>query len=266
MIRTLVQADIHAALELSSAAGWNQTAEDWQMLLELQADGCFGIHSDGRLAATTTLVTYGRRLAWLGMVLTLPAFRNRGFAARLVAHALSFADQLGVETVKLDATDQGQPIYERYGFRAEDAVERWQGSPVLSAGVCNGAPFDESAMHLDCNAFGADRSHALRLLAARGWACGSERGYVMARPGSRAAYLGPCVAQTGDAAEALIRRALSGNTGPWFWDLLPANAAAVRIANELGFAPVRRLVRMYRGRELRAQNEMIYALAGFELG
>ena len=27
--------------------------------------------------------------------------------------------------MKLDATDQGQPLYEKMGFRTEEAVERW---------------------------------------------------------------------------------------------------------------------------------------------
>jgi hypothetical protein len=53
---------------------------------------------------------------------------------------------------------------------------------------------------------------------------------------------------------------------PWFWDLLPANAAAVELATEFGFAPVRRLVRMVRGERLRGDDTMVYAIAGFEFG
>src|SRR5438874_2176206 len=106
-LRLLNSSDLAAALELSTATGWNQTVEDWAMLIELAPKGCFGIEADGQLVSTTTLVLYGQRLAWIGMVLTNAEYRARGFARRLLSAALDRADSVGVETVKLDATDQG---------------------------------------------------------------------------------------------------------------------------------------------------------------
>src|SRR5580704_9811582 len=125
ILRRLVASDIPAAIGLSEEAGWNQTSEDWRMLIELAPQGCLAIEADGQLAATTTLLCYGRRLAWIGMVLTKKSYRGRGFARRLLTQALSVADQTAIETVKLDATDQGRPLYEKMGFRSEQAVERW---------------------------------------------------------------------------------------------------------------------------------------------
>ena len=69
-VRRMAVEDIPAALELSTEAGWNQTAEDWQMLTQLAPETCLAIDMDGELASTTTLLCYGSRLAWLGMVLT----------------------------------------------------------------------------------------------------------------------------------------------------------------------------------------------------
>src|SRR6266704_9977 len=124
-LRQLTSDDLAATTELSTAAGWNQTHEDWQMLMELEPRGCLAIEADGQLVSTTTLLCYSQRLAWIGMVLTSANYRGRGFARRLLAAALDRADSLGVETVKLDATDDGKPIYEKVGFMAEQAVERW---------------------------------------------------------------------------------------------------------------------------------------------
>ena len=124
-LRLLNSGDLAAAVKLSTSAGWNQTAEDWSMLMQLAPDGCFGIEVDGRLVSTTTLVCYGQRLAWIGMVLTDAEYRGRGFAGRLLAEALDRADSMGVETLKLDATDQGRPLYEKMGFIPEQAIERW---------------------------------------------------------------------------------------------------------------------------------------------
>ena len=79
-LRRLVTSDLESALQLSAGAGWNQTKDDWRILLELTPDGCFAIEVDGQLAATTTLLSYGTRLAWVGMVLTRKEFQGRGFA------------------------------------------------------------------------------------------------------------------------------------------------------------------------------------------
>ena len=55
--RNLEINDLPAALELSTLAGWNQTADDWRLLLELAPSGCFGIEVDGRVVATATLTS-----------------------------------------------------------------------------------------------------------------------------------------------------------------------------------------------------------------
>jgi predicted GNAT family N-acyltransferase len=111
-MRLLRQQDIVVAAQLSAEAGWNQTPDDWRMLLQLNPENCFGIDADGQLVSTATLTCYGVQLAWIGMVLTSRNYRRRGFARSLLLRAIQRADELGVESLKLDATDQGQPLYE----------------------------------------------------------------------------------------------------------------------------------------------------------
>ena len=93
------------------------------------------------------------------------------------------------------------------------------------------------------------------------------RSYLFTRPGRQTAYLGPCVCDAPETARTLIERALqtAGSSG-WSWDLLPNNANAVAIAQNLGFTPRRHLLRMVRGKDLRGKEDAIYAIAGFELG
>jgi hypothetical protein len=90
--------------------------------------------------------------------------------------------------------------------------------------------------------------------------------YLLTRPGRLTRYLGPCVADDPRSAHALIQGAVQQSAYEWSWDLLPENVHAVAIAQELSFAPNRHLLRMVRGKDLRAQEEAIYAIAGFELG
>ncbi len=274
-LRLIKASDFAAALELSRAAGWNQTPEDWRMLLELAPDRCLGIEAEGRLVATTTLLCYQQRLAWIGMVLTHPDYRGRGFARRLIAAALDRADSLGVETVKLDATEQGRPLYEGFGFRAEQPVERWSRSalPKLQAPETrpaeskNPSSLSQALRELDTQAFVADRSIMLQELAQRSSLHSSPNAFLFARAGRATEYLGPCVAADPAAARAIITGTInsSAHTG-WSWDLLPANKDAVTLASELGFTRQRCLTRMVRGKPLHGRDEMVYAIAGFELG
>src|SRR5579872_6878429 len=133
--RVLTSTDIPAGMRLKEAAGWNQTESDWRTMLTLAPQSCFGIDCDGELRATTTAICYGRELAWVGMVLTDPEYRGRGMARRLMEHTLDHLRRDGVHWIKLDATAMGRPVYERFGFREEAAIERWVRKPGPARGV-----------------------------------------------------------------------------------------------------------------------------------
>src|SRR5512143_376832 len=102
-------------MRLNEAAGWNQTEKDWTRVISVEPEGGFALFTDGVLASTATAVCFGRSLAWIGMVLTDPAFRGRGYARRLMEHALEFLGRRGMEWIKLDATDMGRPLYLKLG-------------------------------------------------------------------------------------------------------------------------------------------------------
>jgi GNAT superfamily N-acetyltransferase len=254
----LTRDHVDAAFELSSIAGWNQTHADWQLLMELPG-ACFGIEVERRLASTATLVCYGQTLGWVGMVLTHPDFRRMGFARTLMGHVMEHAASVGLPTLKLDATDEGRALYESFGFRAEQRVERWRHS-----GVSTGVPI-AAGRAADPGLCGLERREFLERLSDD--AVASPRGYVLSRPGRIHRYLGPCVALDEDAARESIEEMIARHRdGGWVWDLLPENAAAVRIASALGFEPVRRLTRMVWGQELRGKDDQIFAIGGFEFG
>ena len=242
------------------------------MMLRLDPLGCFAIEADDRIAATTTLLCYGNRLAWIGMVLTRPEYRRRGLARRLMESALKRAEELKIESIKLDATPQGQPLYEKLGFKTEQIIERWfhDGKTAnLSTQPTVSSPQYSSpySLAMDMEAFGADRSTLLQILALRNSPHSIEEAYCFSRNGTRARYLGPCVAQTAKAAGLVIEHTLQApSESGWFWDLLSTNKNAVRLAEELRFAPKRRLERMALGSSVPKNDGIVYAIAGFELG
>jgi GNAT superfamily N-acetyltransferase len=160
LIRKLDESDLAGAMALVRAVGWNQTEQDWRHILELEPGGALALEAGGQVASTATTVCYGRDLAWIGMVLTLPECRGRGYARRLMEKSLAWAERRGILWTKLDATDMGHHLYESLGFRDEQPVERWKREP---AGGDFSAPELAFAMdaELDRQAFGADRARLL---------------------------------------------------------------------------------------------------------
>ena len=266
-IRLLTRQDIPDVVAMSSAVGWNQTAQDWATLIQLAPHSCFAIDVDNKPVATATLVCYGTRLAWIGMVLTKPEYQGRGFARRLLTHILAYAGANKVETIKLDATDQGAPVYEKLGFRAEQIVERWF-LPAPKALHEKRVPASENGdwRAIDLEAFGADRSALLGHLAQRRPPLRESGSFLLSRDGREASYLGPCVARDRSDGRVLIENCLRQNAVAWFWDLLPANPEAMSLATDLGFTSRRRLTRMFRGTPHRGRDDRIFAIAGFEFG
>lgn len=263
VLRTLRPDDLPALMELKAAAGWNQTDEDWLRLMAMQPEGCLGIEMDGRIVASATTVCYGADLAWIGMVLTLPQYRGRGFARRLMREAVSVA---GTRAVRLDASEQGRPLYESMGFVAECPVERWQraAGPVSEAAPAMPLAFDAA---LDRAAFGADRSWLIRELA-RHEGASADSSYALGRPGSSAAFFGPCIAADSESARRLLHWFLARHAHESVvTDLFPLHQPAVRMASDFGFAPLRHLTRMVLSpAPVRVPDRRVFAIAGFEWG
>src|SRR5262245_49410777 len=110
-VRRLTEADLVAVDELRRFAGWNQTIADWSRFLRLEPDGCFLAAAGDQVVGTVTTTAYGRRVAWIGMMLVHPDYRRQGIGTTLMKHALAYLNGLRVATVRLDATPAGLPIY-----------------------------------------------------------------------------------------------------------------------------------------------------------
>ncbi len=266
ILRPLRSEDLSAALRLSALAGWNQTYEDWATLLDLAPEGCLAIEIDRALASTTTLLCYQQKLAWIGMVLTDPAYRRQGLARKLFEECLKRADSMGIETLKLDATDEGRPLYEKFGFRCEQDIERWSRPGTGAAPKLAPINVDPSFTSIDSTHFSADRTALLTRLASRSYVQTNQGAYLLARAGRLSAYLGPCVSNSIEGARQLVIELVKRSSCAWMWDLFPRNRDATELATELGFAPQRHLKRMFRGKDLPTNPDAIYAIAGFELG
>lgn len=276
-IRLLFESDIPSAMGLKEAAGWNQTEADWRRLLRLEPKGCFGAIKDARLVGTTTTTIHGE-LAWIGMVLVEPQHRRQGIAAKLMNAALDYLKDK-VETIKLDATALGQPVYEKFGFRAESVVERWSGTASARRETQSPALMDgdivRDVLNMDRVAFNADRARLIRALIDE--ACvspvlmraadGALSGYALARSGTSKTYVGPVVANDPQVAEILMDRTLTALAGrDVYVDLNKECSVDASVLPDRGFVKERDLIRMVKGRESTKTSPLVVAIAGPEVG
>jgi GNAT superfamily N-acetyltransferase len=276
--------EIHlpGCLALSAEAGWNQVESDWRLMLRVGRG--LGITArDGRLVATTIMLPFEQRFAWISMVLVTADHQRRGLATRLMQRAI---DELvaGGYVPLLDATPAGREVYRRIGFG-----DCWEMARLASATAVKAAcPFAKDGLEVrplapgdwtdvlrdDRAIFGADRAELLRDLARRvphaalvalreGRICGAS----FARDGRLATQIGPVIAADDATACVLVAAALERIAAPVFIDVPDRHARIGAWLREAGFALQRPLTRMaYRRDRAFDDPDRLYAIAGPELG
>jgi len=274
----LDQAQLDGCLALSCAAGWNQNAADWRLMLEIGRGWGLTL-ADGTLVASTLVLPY-RGFAWVSMVLVHSAQRRRGYAARLLRRALADLAAGGLTPV-LDATPAGRVVYLAEGFRDTWGFKRYALQARLAAaddraaGVRPLAAEDWSqVLALDVQAFGASREPLLRALAARLPAAalvlergGAVRGYLFGRDGREACQLGPLVADGAASAIALLGAALPRVSAPLYLDAADHAAPLVGWLAARGFVVQRPFTRMvHGGGDAPGDASTVMLVAGPELG
>jgi GNAT superfamily N-acetyltransferase len=276
-IRGMTIADIPLGMRLKEQSGWNQVEGDWRRLLALQPDGCFVAELDGVAVGTVTTCRFGL-VAWVAMILVDKSFRSHGIGRALMCRALEELDSAGIRTIRLDATPLGRPLYESLDFVAEATFARYVGvlPPADEPPRLNETRAPEvlgGLTTLDLHVTGTDRGRLLHRLADEypdslrvAFERGEIAGFLLARPGSRARRIGPCIA--GERAGPLLlddaRRMYAGEEVTI--DSPIANAPAVALAESWGLRVSGLLTRMGRGLPVKEDLNRLWASAGPEKG
>ena len=262
VIRRLGIGNLEAALGLSTGAGWNQTADDWRMLLRLAPEGCFAAEADERIVGSAIGIDYGS-YGWIAMMLVEPAYRGRGVGGALLEAAMSV---LPAELpIRLDATPLGRPLYQRYGFEDETTLTRYaltappgprheRGNPLQAPRAQRLTASDLKIVIEHDKETGRIRGQLLK------WALHRAPDYChvvhvpdriaqycLGRRGRLFDQIGPVVAKDDEVADALVSAALSAAVARQVivdvFDSQHVFAAALR---RLGFEHQRPLYRMCR--------------------
>jgi GNAT superfamily N-acetyltransferase len=278
-LRSMTLADLPLGMRLKSLANWNQLATDWVFLINAGTGGNFVALYQGTEAGTVTTISYPERFSWIGMVLVDPAFRSLGIGTALLKQAIAYAANKG--TIRLDATPQGQKLYETLGFKNERELIRLQRTnftplpqPIQQVKLLTPAVLARFTL-LDNLAFGAERLPVLNYLLNNspeyGWYLehdGNITAYCLGRSGSNFEQIGPLVAQQpADARDLLLTALAAAPQKSFILDIMAENTTWLEILLDLGFTRQRPFIRMYHGDLAHpGRPAWQYAIAGPELG
>lgn len=274
------EGDVPAGLVLCRAAGWNQTADDWELFLKLSPKGCcVAVDDAGQVRGTVATVRYEDHFSWIGMVLVDPALQRQGIGIQLLRESLHvLRDE---DTIKLDATPAGRKIYVQLDFVDEYPISRME---IKEIGVnalpeTSARPVEtrdiSSLLRFDREVFGAGREKVLNSIQKRApqfaFVCednGGLQGYCFGRTGHNFSQIGPVIARDVEAAKMVATAALRNCIGrPVVVDALHHSPEWLRWLSSLGFKEQRPLIRMYRGTNAHpGKPEKQFAILGPEFG
>lgn len=272
---------LEGALALSRQAVWPHRLEDWRLMLEL-SQGVVAIEGGQRVVGTILATPFGQDCATINMVIVDESMRGRGLGRQLMDAAFALT---GSRPLRLVATREGLPLYEKLGFVRTGTVMQHQGvvenppkspsgSPLAApAGVAfEDAPDVAELAALDRAAYGADRSGLLAYLkAVARFAVIRRDGRVAAfaalRAFGRGEVIGPVVAATAEEARDLVAFCIAARPGAFLRVDTTEDAGLSPWLAQIGLAHVGGGIAMLRGTENRSAAAVrTFALANQALG
>lgn len=280
-IRPMQQGDIEQAMRLKDLEGWNQTEQDWEMLLKLSSETCFVAVCDKEVIGTITAVNYSNELAWIGMMLIAEKYRRKGIGSLLLNHNMKRLQEY--KTIGLDATPLGRNVYIKLGFEEEYIISRMATSSLPKQTITDSGTFItpisshdiQEIATLDKAVSGAVRTNLIELLSERYpekalklEKDGRIAGYCLGRDGVKHNHLGPVIALTTKDAKTLLSAAMSRLVGqPVVIDVPVKKRQLLQWLVSIAFREQRSLIRMfYKSNPVSESGDGLFAICGPEFG
>lgn len=196
--------------------------------------------------------------AWMASVIVLPEYRNRGIGKMIVDTLLARLDREQFQTVLLDATTFGYPVYKKVGFETISEHVHFTGEALSNADISSHIlPFEErykqEVLALDRTATGENRSaYLLEHIA--------DCKIYLDKDGVRGAYFpttvrGMIIADSVEAGMALMNLRLRAYDAC----MVPIeNTQAIKYLNSLGFKQTHTSARMRLGAPRKWRGDYIY--------
>jgi GNAT superfamily N-acetyltransferase len=258
-LRKMELSDMESLMRMKDAEGWNQTEKDWELLIHYPESVNLVAVQDDRIIGTVTAINYAYAVAWIGMMLVDKEFRGRGISKLLLSETIRKLSLC--ESVKLDATPAGRPVYLKLGFQDEYTLHRMTNPSVSKISPGPGSPEAVQVMPgdllelagFDKFAFGADRTplihHLYKNQPGLAWLIRENNqvvGFCLGRRGVKFTQIGPVYASSETIAKSLIRSAINTIAGKAVVvDIHATRTGLIRWLEGHGFTSQRSFDRMY---------------------
>lgn len=210
-LSSLTQHHLDQATALSQAEHWPHRQEDWEMLLALSV-GTVALRGS-HLVGTALRTDYGPDASTMNMIIVAQSERGQGLGRKVMEAVL---DKSADRELRLIATKEGLPLYEKLGFKAEGYISQCQGNtcavapPVSDVYSASDADIND-IIQFDTRYTAADRSGLLRWLAQNATLAvmraggGEITSYAAHRRFGRGHVIGPILAPCAAQAKDLIQ-------------------------------------------------------------
>lgn len=250
-------------LRWAAQEGWRVPFKEQLLFQHQWRPFFFALRHGGITRGFVSAVGY-RHCGWIGNLLIDPQHRGQGYGKHLFEEALKFLNQRQLKRIWLTASDQGAPLYQRYGFEQIDTVTRWS-----IAGSGHGQTSDVQAT-LNCliaieqDNWGEDRRDLIYALALESTLLQQPNHLALLQSGLDVWQLGPWSAAKIDprSARLLLEAAVAATPADknLFVDVLDS-AGLELLLRQRGFVRLGHNKLMYQGETPRLRGVM--ALASF---
>ncbi len=278
IIRRLGPNDIQQAIDLAANEGWNPGLDDGPAFLEADKNGFFVGELEDELVTVISAVQYGSRFGFIGLFITKPEHRGKGYGEIVWDHAAAYLDG---RIVGLDAVKEQTARYAKEGFKPSYRNVRYVGvsdcAPVSDPRL---VPLEETLhpaiVDYDQRFFPDERSDFVKTWAdpasetRQGLAFVENdevQGYAVMRQCQDGYKIGPLFADTPEIAETLFK-ALAGRVKGQtvILDAPEPNAAALLMVEKYDMTPEFETFRMYKGPAPDLPLDQMFGITTFELG
>lgn len=284
IIRKMRSDDLEALMRIKNDENWNQTEEDWLFLIKSNPEYCMVAVSENKVIGTVTAINYKQKIAWIGMMLVSNKYRGLGVSKILLKTIIKRLNKCN--SIKLDATPSGIPVYKKLGFETEYKINRMVCSKfsldiidqedIEGFEISNIIPGDIISLEpLDKLIFGVERSELFHYLLnnKKEIAFQIRRGnqligFVFSRKGSNYLQIGPLIADSFQIAKWLLISVFNKMSGKSLLvDVLADQQELQEWLLLKNFKQERSFTRMYlKSNDYSGKKEEQFLISGPELG
>ncbi len=116
--------DLDALVHLTPP-DWGNIIPAYQQYLLMDICSPFKLISGTEIIGVGAAIDHGMT-GWLGHIMIHPAYRSKGYGTLITDFLINFLKKRGVATILLNATELGEPVYAKLGFRPDTQYKFYQ--------------------------------------------------------------------------------------------------------------------------------------------